>query len=234
MNCLIIDDEPLAQEVIEHYIQKAGFLHLQGKCSNALQAFAALSKAAPDLIFLDIHMPEIDGLSFIRTLKSPPKIILTTAYPQYALEGYELDVVDYLLKPVSFERFLKAVNKAREQLTVTPAEPATTPQAATGDLFIKSDGKYLRVNCPDILYVEGLRNYLLVHTKEKKIIAHSTMKNIEDELSSYPSFVRIHKSYLVNTSYITEIEGNMVKLGQTELPVGSVYKNELLKLIRIL
>lgn len=233
MNCLIIDDEPLAQDVIEHYILKTDFLSLQGKCSNVLQAFSVLSKTSPDLLFLDIHMPEIDGLSFIRTLKHPPKIILTTAYPQYALEGYELNVVDYLLKPISFERFLKAVNKVREQhQPPAPEQPVPTP--GNGALFVKSDGKYVRVNCADILYVEGLRNYLMIHTTQQKIIAHSTMKNIEEELAGYASFIRIHKSYLVNKSCITEIEGNMVKLGQTELPVGSVYKNELLRLIRIL
>lgn len=231
MNCLIIDDEPLAQDVIEHYIRKTDFLHLQGKCSNVLQAFSVLSKTPSDLLFLDIHMPEIDGLSFIRTLKDPPRVILTTAYSQYALEGYELNVVDYLLKPISFERFLKAVNKVREQQVPSPAPEAT---AGSGELFVKSDGKYLRVDCADILYVEGLRNYLMIHTTQKKIIAHSTMKNIEDELAAYASFIRIHKSYLVNKNFITEIEGNMVKLGQTELPIGSVYKNELLRLIRIL
>lgn len=233
MNCLIIDDEPLAQDVIEHYILKTDFLTLQGKCSNVLQAFSVLSKTSPDLLFLDIHMPEIDGLSFIRTLKHPPKIILTTAYPQYALEGYELNVVDYLLKPISFERFLKAVTKVRDQQPATLPEQSA-PIPGSGELFVKSDGKYVRVNCQDILYVEGLRNYLMIHTAQKKIIAHSTMKNIEEELAGYASFIRIHKSYLVNKSCITEIEGNMVKLGQTELPVGSVYKNELLRLIRIL
>lgn len=232
MTCLIIDDEILAQDVIEHYISRTDTLQLTGKCSNALEAFAMLSKQPVDLIFLDIQMPEISGLDFIKVLKHPPRIILTTAYTEYALEGYELNVVDYLLKPISFERFLKAVDKARASLQ--PAAAETAAPAAGKDIFVKSDGRLLRLDPGEILYVEGLRNYLLIHTAAKKIVVHSTMTNMEEELAPFRHFIRIHKSYLVNRKLIREISGNVLRINQTELPIGGVYKNELLQLLRVI
>lgn len=231
MTCLIIDDEILAQDVIEHYISRTDTLQLAGKCNNALQAFSLLSKQTVDLIFLDIQMPEISGLEFIRVLKNPPRIILTTAYTEYALDSYELNVVDYLLKPISFERFLKAVDKVQALLQPQPAE-AAGPAEQT--FFVKSEGKLIRLDTAEILYVEGLRNYLLIHTATKKIIVHSTMSNMEEELASFRSFVRIHKSYLVNKNFIREISGNMVRIHQAELPIGGVYKTELLQLLKVI
>lgn len=229
MTCLIIDDELLAQDVIEHYITRTEGLQLVAKCDNALQAFALLSKQDIDLIFLDIQMPEINGLEFIKVLKNPPKIILTTAYTEYALDGYELNVVDYLLKPVSFERFLKAVDKARASV------PALQERAeAPGDIYVKCDGKLIRVRPQDIRYVEGLKNYLMLHTTQRKLVVHGTMSNMEEELSAFGHFIRIHKSYLVNKLFITEISGNMIKLEQAELPIGGVYKPELLKLLKVI
>lgn len=231
MTCLIIDDEILAQDVIEHYISRTDTLQLAGKCSNALQAFSLLSKQTVDLIFLDIQMPEISGLEFIKVLKNPPRIILTTAYTEYALDSYELNVVDYLLKPISFERFLKAVDKVQALLQPQVAE-AAGPAEQT--FFVKSEGKLIRLDTAEILYVEGLRNYLLIHTATKKIIVHSTMSNMEEELASFRSFVRIHKSYLVNKNFIREISGNMVRIHQAELPIGGVYKTELLQLLKVI
>lgn len=235
MNCLIVDDEPLAQDVIEHYIAKTDFLQLTGKCNTALQAFSMLNKEKIDLMFLDIQMPEINGLELLKTLKHPPKVILTTAYTEYALDGYELDVVDYLLKPISFERFLKAVNKLAAH---TNTEAAITNTKATNDsskeIFVKSDGKYIRIDPADILYIEGLKNYLVIYTTQKKVIVHSTMKNIEDELNPFRHFIRVHKSYIINRHFILEIEGNMIKLGNAVVPVGGSYKDELMRLVGIL
>lgn len=232
MTCLIIDDEILAQDVIEHYVSRIGTLELLGKCSNALEAFSLLSKQEVDLVFLDIQMPEISGLEFVKLLKQPPKIILTTAYTEYALDGYELNVVDYLLKPVSFERFLKAVDKVQALL-----QPAVNDKAAATpaqDIFVKSDGKLVRINTSDIRYVEGLKNYLMIHIANRRIIVHGTMGNMEEELKAFRHFIRIHKSYLVNKNYIAEITGNMVKVEQAELPIGGVYKNDLLKLLKVI
>jgi DNA-binding LytR/AlgR family response regulator len=233
MTCLIIDDEILAQDVIEHYISRVASLELHGKCNNALEAFAVLSRQEVDLIFLDIQMPEISGLDFIKLLKKPPKIILTTAYTEYALDGYELNVVDYLLKPVSFERFLKAVDKVQALLqSAAPDKTAAAP--AEQYIFVKSDGKLIRINTTEIRYVEGLKNYLLIHTQHKKIIVHGTMGNMEEELKVLGNFVRIHKSYIVNKNCIAEISGNVVKVDQAELPIGGVYKNDLLRLLKVI
>jgi DNA-binding LytR/AlgR family response regulator len=232
MTCLIIDDEILAQDVIEHYVSRVASLELQGRCSNALEAFAVLSKQEVDLIFLDIQMPEISGLDFIKLLKKPPKIILTTAYTEYALDGYELNVVDYLLKPVSFERFLKAVDKV--QALQQPLLTEKTVKPAEQDIFVKSDGKLIRINTAEIRYVEGLKNYLLIHTLHKKIIVHGTMGNMEDELKALGNFVRIHKSYIVNKNCIAEISGNVIKVDQAKLPIGGVYKNDLLRLLKVI
>lgn len=231
MTCLIVDDEILAQDVIEHYISRVGSLELVGKCSNALEAFALLSKQEVDLVFLDIQMPEISGLEFIRLLKHPPRIILTTAYTEYALDSYELNVVDYLLKPVSFERFLKAIDKVSALMPASVTETTNVPEQ---DIFVKSDGKLVRIHTADIRYIEGLKNYLLIHIAGKKIIVHGTMGNMEEELKAFRHFVRIHKSYIVNKNYIVEIAGNMVRTESTELPIGGVYKNELLKILKVI
>jgi len=237
MRCLIVDDEPLAQDVIEHYISGTEGLELVGKCTNAVQAFAVLNKEPVDLMFLDIQMPELSGLDFIRTLRQLPMIILTTAYSEYAVQGYELDVVDYLLKPISLERFLKAVGKARDLKRPLPSaapvhEPAT--QVQQDSIFIRSEGKYIQLDPRDILFIEGLKNYLIIHTTQKKIITHSTMKSMEEDLSAFPFFIRIHKSYLINRRFITEIEGNMVKLDKQTVPVGGIYKDELMRSLKLI
>jgi DNA-binding LytR/AlgR family response regulator len=233
MTCLIIDDETLAQDVLEHYISKTDMLQLRGKCNNALQAFSILSKQEIDLVFLDIQMPEINGLEFIRMLKKPPQIILTTAYQEYALDSYEFNVADYLLKPFSFDRFLKAILKIGAPTHSRPAEQVIIPAEAQ-DLFVKSDGRLIRINTNEILYIEGLKNYLMIHTVHKKIVVHSTMGNMEVELSAFPAFIRVHKSYLLNKNFITEIAGNIIRINQAEIPIGGVYKNSLMQLLKII
>lgn len=224
MTCLIIDDEILAQEVIEHYIFQIPFLELLAKCDRATEAFTFLGNTSVDLIFLDIKMPGIGGLEFLRLLKSPPKVILTTAYSEYALQGYELNVVDYLVKPIAFERFLQAVNKAMP--IPVPSQPAA-PIAE--DLFVKSDGKLIRLLAKDILYVESLKSYLLIHTITQKIIIYSTMLNMVEQLAARAEFIRIHKSYLINKNHIKLIQNNIITIHNTELPIGAVYRTETMK-----
>lgn len=234
MNCLIVDDEVLAQDVVEHYVSRVEGLVLAGKCRNAVEAFAALSTARIDLVFLDIKMPEISGLDFIKALKHPPAIILTTAFPEYALDGYELDVVDYLLKPFSFDRFLKAVQKARPQV---PEEKnsAALPTAQPQEFYVKSDRKLIRINPADILYIESQKNYLLLQTLTQKVVTYSTLNNMEAELEVYPHLVRVHKSYMVNKHFITQIDNGMILLQQgAAIPLGASYRDTFLDQMRIL
>jgi DNA-binding LytR/AlgR family response regulator len=234
MNCIIVDDELLAQEVIEYYVNKVDFLQLVGKYSNAIQVFAALNKEPKiDLIFLDIKMPEMTGLEFIKTIKNPPKIILTTAFHEYALEGFELDVVDYLLKPISLERFIKAIEKAKS-LHDSIIPTANLQEKHNEPFYVKSDRKLVKVNPSEIIYIEGMKNYICINTTNQKIIVHNTMSSIEEELKSYPDILRIHKSFFVNKNYIKEIEGSLIKLSSgVEIPLGGIYKDDFMCAMRI-
>jgi len=225
MRCLIVDDEPLAQEVLENYVQRVEELHLVKKCSNAMQAMQVLHKDKVDLIFLDIQMPAMDGLSFLKSLKNPPSVILTTAYPKYAVQGYDLDVVDYLLKPISFERFLKSVNKAIDLRKGVQEESASAEY-----LFLKVDNKLVKVNFADIVYIEGMKDYLKVFVKEKLLVVHKTMKSIEDLLPKN-KFIRVHKSYIVSLGMVNSIVGNMVEISGKEIPIGANYKEQLIKMV---
>lgn len=229
MKCLIVDDELLAQEILEGYIEKTPGLRLAGKCGNALEAFSALHSGNIDLMFLDIKMPELTGADLLKLLKNPPAIIMTTAFSEYALDGYEWNVLDYLLKPISYERFLKAIQKASALFQ----EKERVPQETC--IFVKSDGNLIKVNPAELVYIEGLKNYLLLHTRSQKIIVHSTFLKMEEALSPYPCFIRIHKSYLVNKDFIGHISGNLLSLstGQ-QLPVGAAYRQELMQSLRII
>lgn len=225
MKCLIVDDEPLAQEVLENYVQRVEELKLVKKCSNAMEAVQTLHQEKVDLLFLDIQMPVMNGLSFLKSLKNPPAVILTTAFPKYALEGYDLDVVDYLLKPISFERFLKAVNKAMDQRKNIQEELATAEY-----LFLKVDNKFVKVNYTDIVYIEGMKDYLKIFVKEKLLVVHKTMKAIEDMLPKN-QFIRVHKSYIVSLRAVNSIVGNMVEINGKEIPIGANYKEQLIKVV---
>lgn len=233
MKCLIVDDEMLARDVIENYIERVDFLRLAGKCSNALQAFSELNKQHIDLMFLDIKMPEMTGLEFIRTLKAPPKIIITTAFHEYALDGFELDVVDYLLKPISFERFLKAVHKVKMPQDPLPAyAPEKLPHEA---FYVRSDRKLIKINPTEIIFIESLKNYLCIHTGTQKVIVLSTMQYLEEQLKEYPSIFRVHKSFLVNKNFITEIDNGILKMSSgNEIPLGGLYKDAFLEAMKIL
>lgn len=226
LKCIIVDDEPLAQEVLENYVQRlGGEMKLMKKCSNALDAFESLHNERIDLLFLDIQMPVIDGLSFLKSLKNPPAVILTTAYPNHALEGFELDVVDYLLKPISFERFLKAVNKVIEQ-----RKALINGEANADYMFVKVDSKLVKVNYADIIYIEGMKDYLKIFVKERPLVVHQTMKKIEDLLPKN-KFIRVHKSYIISIGAVNSIVGNFIEINGKEIPIGANYKEHLLNMV---
>lgn len=235
LKVLIVDDEPLARDVIESYVLKIPELQLCGTCANALEAFSALNKQHIDLLLIDINMPEITGPDFIRSLKEPPLVIFTTAYSQYAVESYELNAVDYLLKPISFDRFLKAIHKVTDLLqkkaeTTTVAHNPSNATFGDNVLFVKSDGKYMKVDVSQLWLIEGLKDYLKLHTDSGKIIVHSTMKNFEEQLANNTAFVRVNKSYIINMKFITEIDGNMIRIKDQHIPIGNTYKEIVHKL----
>ncbi len=236
INVLIIDDEPLAQEVLETYIQKIPNLNLVQKCNNAIEANQALQSRAIDLMFLDIEMPQLTGTNFLRSLSNPPKVIFTTAYPNYAIEGFELDAVDYLLKPISLERFMKSVNRAMEQISLEKKEnaPVVHEEEEQDFIFVKADKKLVKINFEDIVYIEGLKDYVIIKMDSQRVITLQTMKSLEDKLPAH-RFKRIHRSYIVALDKINAIVGNVVEViekGQEKhLPIGKNYKDELLDII---
>jgi DNA-binding LytR/AlgR family response regulator len=233
IRCLIVDDEPLAQRVLEKYIADVPYLELAGKCGNAMEAMEVLHHKQTDLVFLDINMPKLSGIDFLKTQKNAPLIVITTAYPEYALEGYELNVLDYLLKPIPFDRFLKAVEKAEESLLsrqLRASQPAQASRDEDPFIFIKSSKKTFKVNLNNILYIEALGDYVKVFTTDKMIVTYQSLKNIETLLPP-KSFPRIHKSYIVSLAKVELIEGNQVKIRDRMIPIGTNYKAEFEKLI---
>ena len=229
LNCIIVDDEPLAQEVIERYVNNINELALLKKCSNALEAFEVLHTEPVDLMFLDISMPVISGIDFLRSLRKAPAVIITTAYPDFAVQGYELDVMDYLVKPISMERFMKAVHKVIER-TKAPIVIPQKQNIRVDYMFIKSDQKLIKIKFVDIEYIEGMKDYVKIFTRERRIVTLHTMKFFEANLP-VGEFARIHKSYIINLDSIKSIAGNEVELRQQKLPIGSSYKENLLSRI---
>lgn len=233
INVIIVDDEPLAQDILETYVDKMADLHLLAKCNNALEANEVLKTEQVDLMFLDIQMPQLTGIDFLKTLTRPPLVIFTTAYPNHALEGFELNALDYLLKPISLERFMKAANKAIEQVELQSREaPATTE--GPGFFFVKADKKLVKVHYDDIIYIEGLKDYVIIRMENDRVITLQTMKSLESKLPN-PQFKRIHRSYIVNVDRIDAVMGNMVEVtekGQAKhLPIGKNYREELLAIV---
>jgi DNA-binding LytR/AlgR family response regulator len=220
LNCIIIDDEPLARKGLKEYIGDVDFLILAGEFDAPLKAMDVISKGNVHLIFLDIQMPKITGLQFFGSLQKPPPVIFTTAYPQYALEGFELNALDYLVKPISFERFLKASLKAKEYYELRGQNKKKEAGMASADhLFIKADGKLVKILYNDILYVEALQNYVTIHTKEKKFITYLTFHSIEEFLPA-ELFIKTHKSYLVAISKVESIDGACIQIGAHIIPVS--------------
>ncbi|HEX5150369.1 MAG TPA: LytTR family DNA-binding domain-containing protein [Parafilimonas sp.] len=224
LNCIAIDDEPLALELLEDNISTVPFLKLVASCSNPIEAMKILQHEPVDLIFLDIQMPGLTGLQFIKTIQVKPMFILITAYEKYALEGYELDVVDYLVKPVSLERFIKACNKAWELHQLKIKNQAGTE--APSYFFINADYSLVKVVFSDIMWVEGLKDYLKIHLKSttKPLVARMTMKAIEEQLPP-AMFVRVQKSFIISKNYVTSVRKNSVFINDIEIPVGDNYKD---------
>ena len=228
LNCIIIDDEPLARKGLKEYIADVDFLNLAGDFDNPLKATQALSQQRVHLIFLDIHMPKISGIDFLKTLQHPPLVIFTTAYPQYALEGFDLSVLDYLLKPISFDRFFKAVLKAKEHYETRQPVVLSTVENKDDYIFIKSDNKLVKLAYNEIVLVEALQNYVAIHTTSKKYISYLTFKSIEENLPP-DQFLKVHKSYIVAVSKISSIEGNEIIAGAHHVPISRNLKDEVME-----
>ncbi len=227
LTCIIVEDETLAQDVIRNHIARMGQLELLGVYRTAPEALEILAGKEVDIMFLDIRLPGMSGLHFLRSLADPPLVVLTTAYAEYALESYELNVIDYLLKPISFERFSKAVNKILEgRLYALPG--ATGPQA--DHIFIKSNSKFFRVSFSEILYVQGMKDYLKIHTPDFTLITHQTMGELEKQLPAR-QFIRVHRSYLVALRHIRAIYGNSIELGKVTIPIGVSYRESVMELV---
>lgn len=238
IKCLIIDDERLAREYLKNYISKIPQLELLGEFNSPLKAINLIKSGEVDLLFLDIQMPDITGVDFLRTLAQAPDVIFTTAYQEYALEGFNLNVTDYLLKPFSFERFLQAVNKVLDKpglvsRTDTVPEPLS-PQTSVAEsyLTIRADRRLYKINFSDLNYIEGQKAYVTFHTVKGKITALASLKELE-ELLPDNQFLRIHKSYIVATREIVSLEGNILEVGHVKLPVGKMYKEKVLKVFNI-
>ena len=229
INCVIIDDEPLARKGLIEYISDIDFLHLAGEYDNALKATEMIRKGEVQLLFLDIQMPKITGLDFMKTLQKPVPVIFTTAFPQYALDGFDLNALDYLVKPISFDRFLKASLKAKEYYEVRQKNDADkTPIAEAGDyFFIKADNMLVKVSFNDILFIEALQNYVVVHTQERKLITYLTFKSVEEYLPS-SQFIKVHKSFIVSAAKIDSIDGNDIRIGQHHIPISRNLKDEVM------
>ena len=234
IRCIAIDDEALALDLIEDNIRKVPFLEMVKKCRSAFDAMENLKQDQVDLIFLDIQMPDISGIQFLKSLKTKPLVIFTTAYEKYALEGFELDVIDYLLKPFSFDRFLKAVNKAAEYLEVknrTLSNGIQDEIRATRDfIFVKADYKLVKIDFKDILFIEGLKDYIKIFTGDKPVITLMGMKLIEDKLPA-GEFIRVHRSYIVSLKKIRFIQRNFIQIGEREIPISDNYREQLFNII---
>lgn len=227
IKAIIVEDEPLARSGLEGYTKEIDFIELVASCEDALQANNALAQHQPDLMFLDIQMPRIAGIDFLKSLSKPPMVIFTTAYPNYALQGFELDVVDYLVKPYPFDRFLKAANKARD-LFLLKSESSKSNSSAPEYMFVKTESRLERVIFSEILFVEAMENYVIIHTSSQKIITMMTMKAMEEVLPD-SDFLRVHKSFIVNHRHISSIEGNEIKLGQKKIPISRKNKHQVIK-----
>ena len=231
VRCLIVDDEPLAVKLISSHIQQIETMEIVATCKNALQALEILRNEQVDLMFLDIHMPQISGLDFLRTLTHPPKVILTTAYREYALEGFELDVVDYLLKPISFERFLKSVNKYFERMeSPVSFHRSSDPFPEENFILVKDNKTIFKIFLKDILYIEAFGEYMKIHTPEKVYLSRETMHQLEEKLP-HMHFLRVHKSFIVPIQKITAFSAYSVYIQKLEIPIGRSFKDSVSKVL---
>lgn len=229
LRCLIIDDEPVARKVLREYIDDISFLEIAGEADNPLKAQPILDREPIDVIFLDINMPRLTGIEFLQSNSSLPMVILTTAYAEYALDGFALDVLDYLVKPFSFSRFLKACNKAKEYHQMK-RQAGDNPSHKGNYFFVKYNGRIEKVLYDDLLYVEAALNYVILHTNNNKMIVYLTIKGIIEHLPE-TLFIKVHKSFIVNTQKIRSIEGNIIHIGNAEIPISQNYHEEVMKSI---
>ncbi len=227
INCLVVDDEPIARNGLLEHIRQIDFLFPVAECKSAIEASGWLQKKNIDLILLDIQMPKLTGIDFIKNSAELPAVIFTTAYPEYAIEGYELDVLDYLLKPISFNRFLKSALKAQDFLALKKKDKALVSEDF---FFIKCNQKIEKIKMTDVLYIEGMSNYVILHTPQRKYISYITSKSIEEQLP-HDLFVRIHKSFLIAVNSIDTIDGNEIKIGKYILPISKSHKDEVMSRI---
>jgi two-component system, LytTR family, response regulator len=233
IKCLIVDDEPPAREVIKRYVEELPMLELAGMSANAIQAMTVLQQQQIDLIFLDIQMPQLNGTDFLKTLKNAPKVIFTTAHAEYALEGYELDIVDYLMKPVRFDRFLKAVNKAfphfngQQALALKAVEQEKVSESF---VYFRADRKMIKVLLNDILYIESMKDYVKVVTVTNTIITRQSISSVEAMLPEN-RFIRIHRSFIVSVGKIKSFTNEIIEIDKAEIPIGKLYRNEVMKVI---
>lgn len=230
IRCLLIDDEPLALQVLASYVEKLDYLELAGTCHNAIDALNLLQKTRVDLLLLDIQMPGLTGIDFLKSLPHKPRVIFTSAYTQYALEGYELNVVDYLVKPVSFERFVIAINKLFQTNTFI-AGPSTEehyPSFRNGFIYIKAEKKMRKVFLSDILYLESLKDFVRIQTTSKAIITYQTITYFEEKLPD-DQFIRVHRSFIVSLHHIQSFTGTSIEINNFEIPIGRLYKMSVLK-----
>lgn len=229
INCIVADDEELARGIIESYIGKIDNLNLVTSCTNGAEVYNALKNTSVDLLFLDIKMPQLTGIELLRTLKKPPLVVLITAYREYALEGYELNVIDYLLKPVSFDRFLKAIDKY--EFITGNGSIAAEPVEVNNDqsfIYVKSDKKMIRVLLKDILYIEGLKDYVKIHLPGKTIITYQTLTYFEEKLPE-TNFIRVHRSFIISLSHISAYTATQIEIDKNTIPIGSTYSKNVLK-----
>ena len=234
INCIIVDDEQHAIDILVHYVNQTPHLNLAGTTTNPIEALQMVSSQKIDLVFLDIQMPELSGMDFIKAINGKTKVILTTAYSEFALQSYELDVIDYLLKPVRLPRFLSAVQKAVKE--ITEFESASPLHTEGGDyIFVKTEskGKLLKINLDDIDYIEGMKNYVAFYRAGQKTLVYTSMKEIEERLP-HKQFIRVHKSFIIPIARITGIEGNLLRLQNisAEIMIGDSYKADLMEIIR--
>lgn len=238
IRCIAIDDEAYASEIIANFINKTSFLELVCTTTDPFEGLKLVQNGEVDLVFLDIQMPELSGIQFLKICGDKCKVILTTAYSEYALAGFELDVVDYLMKPISYERFYKAVTKAQILLEGPKVQegikPVVSATPANDFMFIKGDAKnrFIKINYSDILYVEGMRNYLSIFTKqEERIIVYQTLRELENQLPQ-PPFYRVHKSYIISIEHIKMVEGNSIQIGDKFVPISETYRETFFKVLR--
>ncbi|TCD00200.1 LytR/AlgR family response regulator transcription factor [Pedobacter psychroterrae] len=234
IHCLIVDDEPIARDIIQNYCQHLDYLNVVASCGNALEAKAIMQTTHIDILFLDINMPVMDGISFLKTLKNPAQVIFTTAYKEYAIDAFDLAACDYLLKPFSFERFIMAIDKATDKLqpAKTRQEGSSIPASQPGPIedftFIKTDGKIYKLSHHDLLYAEAQGNYTRIVTTSNTLMPKMPFSSFE-ELLPASTFLRVHRSFIINKSKIDHIEGNRLFINNTEIPIGSNYKDQLMK-----